>query len=149
MSGDGRPDLLSRDTEGRVWLNASNGRLGVEPRVLVREKMFRTSLQAAAGRWNDDGTRDVIVRRVKDKALYLVPGKRDGTLGEPVLLAGGKNFGDYDQIVGVGDFNRDQRPDILAREKDTGRLWLFAGSPSGLRERTCGLSGMAAYELIG
>nr|MDQ4008649.1 FG-GAP-like repeat-containing protein [Actinomycetota bacterium] len=149
LSGDGLPDLLSRDQDGVVWLHPSNGRIGMKQRTVARQRIFRTDLVAAAGRWNDDRTRDVIVRKARTKELYLLPGTREGTLGRAVLLPGGRHFGDYDKILGVGDFNGDRRPDILARESQRGRLWLFAGSASGLREREYVASGMDRFDLLG
>ncbi|TDC66462.1 VCBS repeat-containing protein [Micromonospora sp. KC207] len=33
---------------------------------------------------------------------------------------------------GLTDFNRDGRPDVVARENSTGILWLYPGAPAGL-----------------
>jgi hypothetical protein len=150
LSGDRLPDLVSQDPEGRVWLHPSNGRVGFEQRRLARPKLFRTDLVAAAGFWNDDANRDLVVRRRADRSLYLVPGKPDGTFAAPAPLRGGRAFGAYDAIVGAGDFNGDKHPDILAREGGSGRLWLFAGASTGLKERELVVAaGMNQYDLIG
>jgi hypothetical protein len=149
MDRDGDPDLVSRTPDGRIWVHTSDGRTGRERRYVAREKMFRTDMVTAAGYWNDDGARDLIVRRAGTHQLYLVPGKADGTLGRPEPLRGGRNFAAYDRIVGVGYFNRDHYPDIVARERGKGRLWLFAGSRSGLRPREYVASGMNRYDLLG
>jgi hypothetical protein len=73
--------------------------------------------------------RDLVVRRTGTKELYLVPGTTSGGLGRPVSLTG--SFAAYDRIVGVGDQDGDRRPDLVARESATGRLWLFPGRPTG------------------
>jgi hypothetical protein len=151
VSGDGLPDLVSGDADGRVLVVPSNGGTGKGRRYVAREKMFRVDLVAAAGFWNDDDTRDLIVRRSRTKELYLVPGTPgpEGGFAAPVKLAGGGQFGGYDQIVGVGDFNGDKMPDIVAREKARGRLWLFAGSAKGLKPREYIASGMDRFDLVG
>jgi hypothetical protein len=78
-----------------------------------------------------------------------VPGTADGMLGQPEPLAGGRSFSAYDRIIGVGYFDRDRYPDIVARERGRGRLWLFAGSRSGLRPREYVASGMNRFDLLG
>jgi N-acetylmuramoyl-L-alanine amidase len=149
MNKDGHPDLVSRDPDGRIWVHPGDGGTGLLPRYQARERLIRTDMVAAAGFWNNDAARDLIVRSARTKDLYLVPGTAEGAFGQPVRLAGGGRFGAYDKIVGVGDFNRDKNPDILARERDRGRLWLFPGSTSGLRERRFIAAGMNQYDLIG
>jgi hypothetical protein len=149
MDRDGDPDLVSRTPDGRIWVNAGDGRTGMERRYVAREKMFRADVVTAAGYWNDDGARDLIVRRASTDQLYLVPGTADGVLGRPEPLPGGRNFSAYDRIIGVGYFDRDGHADVVARERGKGRLWLFAGSKSGLRPREYVASGMNRYDLFG
>jgi hypothetical protein len=149
LTGDGRPDLVSRDPEGTVWVHQSNGRAGVTGRYVGRERMFQADLATSAGFWNDDPYRDLIVRRASNKELYLVPGTSEGTLRAPVRLAPGRSFAAYDSIVGVGNFNRDKLPDVMAREKGTGRLWLLPGTGSGLKSREFVATGMNRYDLFG
>jgi hypothetical protein len=149
LDRDGDPDLVSRTPDGRIWVHTSNGRRGIERRYVAREKMFKVDMVTAAGFWNNDGARDLVVRRARTKELYLVPGQADGTLGRPQPLDGGQSYAAYDRIVGLGYFNRDRYPDMVARERDGGRLWLFAGSASGLRPREYVASGMGRYDLLG
>ncbi len=150
INGDGRPDLVGRipGNDG-LWLFPSNGAAGKGVRVKLREFLFRTDMIAAAGFWNDDAVRDLVVRRRGSKDLYLVPGNSDGTFRQPVLLRGGRNFEEYDRLVGVGDFNGDRQPDILAREAGKGQLWLFPGSTTGLKARRYIASGLDRFNLIG
>jgi hypothetical protein len=149
MNKDGHPDLVSRDPDGKIWVHPGDGVTGLQERYLGRDQLFRTDMVAAAGFWNNDAARDLIVRSARTKDLYLVPGNAEGAFARPVRLAGGGRFGAYDKIVGVGDFNSDKNPDILARERTRGRLWLFPGSTTGLRPRQFIASGMHRYDLIG
>jgi len=149
MDHDGDPDLVSRMPDGTIRVTTGNGDIGRERHYTARENMFRTDMVTAAGYWNDDGSRDLIVRRAGTHRLYLVRGRADGTLGRPEPLPGGRDFAAYDRIVGVGYFDRDRHPDIVAREKGTGRLWLFAGSATGLRQREYVAAGMNRYDLLG
>jgi hypothetical protein len=149
LDRDGHPDLVSRTPDGTVWVHTSDGDRHFERRYVARESMFKADIVTAAGYWNDDGARDLIVRRASTKELYLVPGTPEGLLGRPEPLAAGRSFAAYDRIVGVGYLNRDQYPDVVAREKGNGRLWLFAGSASGLRAREYVASGMNRFDLLG
>ena len=149
LDRDGDPDLVSRTPDGAIMVTTSDGNTGRERHYVAREKMFRTDMVTAAGYWNNDGARDLIVRRATTDQLYLLPGTADGMFAHPEPLPGGRNFSAYDAIIGVGYFNRDRYPDIIAREKGKGRLWLFAGSTSGLREREYVASDMDRYDLLG
>lgn len=79
----------------------------------------------AGGDVNGDGLPDV-VQRQSDGTLWFFPGDGAGHFGA------GQRIGDFgwqvfDQIVGVGDYNGDGRPDLVCRNLD-GSLWLYAGT---------------------
>ncbi|MFI8322766.1 FG-GAP-like repeat-containing protein [Streptomyces sp. NPDC085529] len=93
-----------------------------------------TSPKAAGfGDLNGDRKADVLVR---DKAgrLWYLPGGFTGTL----VGAGGWNG--MNALVRHGDFSRDGKEDVIAREASTGRLWLYPGTGTG---------GLGARKLIG
>ncbi|MET9139666.1 FG-GAP-like repeat-containing protein [Streptomyces parvulus] len=93
-----------------------------------------TSPSAAGfGDLNGDRRADVVAR---DKAgrLWLAPGDGTGRL----IGTGGWNA--MNALTRHGDFSRDGREDVVAREAATGRLWLYPGTGSG---------GLGARKLIG
>jgi hypothetical protein len=55
----------------------------------------------------------------------------------------------YDRVVAVGDANRDGRPDLVARARETGRLWLLPGSSRGFGARHGFLRGAGRFDLLG
>ncbi|CAN5164976.1 hypothetical protein BH18ACT9_BH18ACT9_09900 [soil metagenome] len=148
LTGDELPDLIARDVaDGSLYVYPSNGNGGATPRRLARPGLFATDLITAVGFWNSDGVRDLVVRNTVDRQLYLLPGTAAGGLGGPVKLTVG--FGDYDRVVGVGDFDGDTHPDLVARKAATGQLWLLPGTPTGLAARTYLGGGMDRFDLIG
>ncbi|MDU0313455.1 VCBS repeat-containing protein [Phycicoccus sp. M110.8] len=43
----------------------------------------------------------------------------------------GTGWNGFSAILAPGDFNGDQRPDLLTRERSTGYLWLYRGNGTG------------------
>ncbi|MDX3357198.1 FG-GAP-like repeat-containing protein [Streptomyces sp. ME01-24h] len=76
------------------------------------------------GDMNGDRKADVITR---DKAgrLWFTPGDATGRL----IGTGGWNG--MNALTRHGDFSRDGREDLIAREASTGKLWLYPGTGTG------------------
>lgn len=72
------------------------------------------------------GKTDVIGRDASTKDLYLYPG--NGSNGFTTRSKIGTNWGAFDQIFSAGDFNRDLRNDVIARNASTGELLLYPGN---------------------
>ncbi|MER5708585.1 FG-GAP-like repeat-containing protein [Streptomyces sp. NPDC002122] len=79
---------------------------------------------AGFGDLNGDRKADVLVRDRVGRLWYL-PGGFTGKL----VGAGGWNS--MNAIVRHGDFSRDGREDVIAREASTGKLWLYPGTGTG------------------
>ncbi|MFF9474746.1 FG-GAP-like repeat-containing protein [Streptomyces roseolus] len=93
-----------------------------------------TSPKAAGfGDLNGDRKADVLVRDKVGRLWYL-PGGSTGRL----VGAGGWNA--MNALLRHGDFSRDGKEDVVAREASTGRLWLYPGTGTG---------GLGARKLIG
>ncbi|MFJ6065514.1 FG-GAP-like repeat-containing protein [Streptomyces tendae] len=83
----------------------------------------------------DGDTRPDVVSRDRAGRLWFSPGS--GHAGR-IIGTGGWNA--MSALTRHGDFSRDGREDVIAREATTGRLWLYPGTGSG---------GLGARKLIG
>ncbi|MFJ6935457.1 FG-GAP-like repeat-containing protein [Streptomyces sp. NPDC101132] len=136
FSRDGREDLIARErSTGRLWLYPGTGDGDFLPRRVLGSVGWNSmSLITAFGDLTGDGRNDLIARETAAGRLWLYPGTSTGGLGTRRLI-GGSGWGAMNALVGAGDLNRDGRPDLLAREAATGRLWLYPGGSSALAPR--------------
>jgi hypothetical protein len=56
--------------------------------------------------------------------LWLYPGTSSATLGARTRI--GTGWGVFSALAAPGDMNGDTRPDVVARERSTGYLWLYS-----------------------
>ncbi|MEU7011512.1 FG-GAP-like repeat-containing protein [Streptomyces sp. NPDC046332] len=85
------------------------------------------------GDMNADRKADVLVRDAVGR-LWFLPGDNTGH------LVGSGGWNSFNALLRHGDFSRDGREDVIAREASTGRLWLYPGTGTG---------GLGARKLIG
>ncbi|MFI1105851.1 FG-GAP-like repeat-containing protein [Streptomyces melanogenes] len=76
------------------------------------------------GDMDADGRADLLVRDDTGR-LWFLPGDGSGRL----VGSGGWNA--MNALTRHGDFSRDGREDVLAREASTGKLWLYPGTGTG------------------
>lgn len=130
---DGREDVIARDTAGRLWLYKGTG-AGFSSRVLIGSGGWNGMREITpVGDLNSDGFPDFLAVRTSTGELFLYPGRGAAPHGPRRLLGGGWNG--YSELAGVGDFNRDGRVDLAARQNATGELWLYQGTGSSLANR--------------
>ncbi|MBM2617916.1 VCBS repeat-containing protein [Actinoplanes sp. LDG1-06] len=79
---------------------------------------------------NQDHRNDLLVRR-SDGSLRAYLGGDQAPFGSnsSVLIPG--NWNVYDALVHTGDLNGDGRSDLVARDRDSGALFLFTGNGTG------------------
>ncbi|KXK60082.1 hypothetical protein AWW66_20710 [Micromonospora rosaria] len=125
---DGHQDIVAReDATGTLWLYLGDSRRGYPQAVPVRIGTgWAGHTPLGVADWDRDGNPDVLARQDSTGEPWLHPGT--GTRGVPgttrVLLGWGWNsFTSF----GVTDWDRDGHRDIVARDNDTGTLWLYPG----------------------
>jgi hypothetical protein len=135
LSGDGVPDVLARDrTTGVLWLyrRTASG-WGTTLRIGGGWQVMDALL--APGDLTGDGRPDLLARERSTGYLWLYPGTATGLLGARTRI--GSGWGIFDALAAPGDVDGDGRPDIVARERSTGYLWLYSRDDAGTwRART-------------
>jgi hypothetical protein len=130
FDGDWRSDVLARESlTGYLWLYPGNGTGGWLPRVRYGGGWNGFNALETPGDFNGDGSLDVLARETATAYLWLYPG--DGKGGWLPRVRVGSGWDAFNVVFSTGDFNGDQRPDVLARETATGYLWLYPGNGSG------------------
>jgi hypothetical protein len=125
---DGRPDVLSRDGDGYLYLH--RGGLPSSWQLSSRAQLgtgWHASEFTIAGvaDWDRDGYLDVVTRGASTGQLWLYPGAAtaNGFHGGRFDLGNGWN--DF-TFAGLADWDRDGYVDVLARD-GAGLMWLYPG----------------------
>ena len=120
-----------------------NGRTGLKPRFRAPTRL-RAFNQIGAALWN--------ATRAPASLLVSADGSYVPYAGADAAAALAKTADtSYDWVVGAGDVDGNRVPDLLARERSTGYLWLVPGTRSGtgLGARRFVAAGFAKYDLGG
>ncbi|ANW20103.1 FG-GAP repeat domain-containing protein [Streptomyces clavuligerus] len=128
--GDGRPELLTRDTAGVLWLHPGTGTPGAfAPRTRVGGGWNIFERLSGGRDLTGDGRPDLVAL---DKAggvwLYRGTGSPTAPFGPRVEVIGGAQ--PYDRLVSAGDLDGDTAGDLLTRDT-AGVLWLHRGTGTG------------------
>ena len=131
FNGDWKNDLLARWTStGTLRLYAGNGTGGIGTGVLLGAGWGAFASLETVGDFDGDGAADVLARETSTGYLWLYRGNGKGGWALPRVRVG-TGWGIFDAVVGVGDWNGDQRVDVLARRASTGELFLYPGNGRG------------------
>jgi hypothetical protein len=134
LNADGRGDVLARDGAGVLWLYPGTGRPGAPLGGRVRVGAgWGSFFLLGTGDMDGDLTADVLARDGSGR-LWLYPGTGSGGVGAPALATRrlvGNGWNVMNALVGAGDVDYDGRPDLLARDRTTGVLWLYPGNGAG------------------
>ncbi len=151
-NGDRVPDLLALDGQGAVSACSGSGDGGISGCRQAATGWNDVERIVGVGDWDGDGHADVVVERTGGELDFWGGDGHGGwsIRGAPI----GTGWGSYDALAGVGDWNGDGHPDLLARAPG-GDLWEWDGS--GARPPADAFSdagprliarGLAGYDLI-
>lgn len=91
LTGDGRGDLLARDSAGVLWTYPGNGKGGFADRIRLGGGWGGLNSLVGAGDLDGDGRPDLLARE-NGGSLWLYPGAGNGAFGERKPLGGGWNM---------------------------------------------------------
>ncbi|NML50208.1 VCBS repeat-containing protein [Streptomyces sp. R302] len=150
---DGSPDILARDTAGRLWIQDVHHDPGWTGTAQNPDSLVGGGWQVydrieATGNIAGAAAPDVVARD-RDGALWLYLSKGDGTFTARRKIGGGWNT--YVHLTGGSDLTGDGRPDLVATDR-SGRLWLYrsTGSVSApfATRRLIGSGGWQTYDRL-
>ncbi|MFJ8132848.1 FG-GAP-like repeat-containing protein [Streptomyces hydrogenans] len=153
FSGDGKEDVIAREAStGKLWLYKGSGTGSVGSRVLIGSGGWNSMNQLTAfGDLTGDGRSDLLAVEKSTGKLWLYPGTATGPLGARKLLGSG-GWNAMNALIGFGDMTKDGKADLLAREKSTGKLWLYPGRTGAVGSRVLiggGWNVMAGFLAVG
>ncbi|SEK70405.1 N-acetylmuramoyl-L-alanine amidase [Streptacidiphilus jiangxiensis] len=130
VTGDGRADLLGRDSSGVLWLYQGTGNAAspFAARVRVGGGWQTYNTIVGAGDLTGDGRADLVARD-SSGVLWLYRGTGIPTAPFAARTKISSGWQGYKTIVGVRDLNGDGKPDLVGVEAN-GWLWLHAGTGS-------------------
>lgn len=127
FDGDGKGDVVARDSSGALYLYAGDGTGGWKPAKTIGQGWNVFDSIVSPGDFNGDGTNDILARE-PGGALYLYPGNGSG--GWLPRVAVGQGWQVMDTLLTPGDFNGDGKVDVLARDRN-GYLYFYGGNGAG------------------
>ncbi|MEU5158884.1 VCBS repeat-containing protein [Streptomyces sp. NPDC020875] len=126
LGGAPSGDLIARDAAGDLWLylGYADGRITARQKIGAGWNIYKNI--AGSGDYTGDGKQDIVAAD-NDGVLWLHPGTGDYTkpFAPRVRVGGGWNT--FNNLVGVGDLDRDGTNDMIARGTD-GTLWRYSGA---------------------
>jgi hypothetical protein len=100
LTGDGKPDLASRDSAGKLWLFPGDGHGGIGSRREISGGWNHFDLLNGMGDLTNDGIPDIAARSKVSKLVYIYPGDGAGGLGP--RIGGFAGFSHLDFLAAGG-----------------------------------------------
>ncbi|WP_189851328.1 FG-GAP-like repeat-containing protein [Streptomyces omiyaensis] len=147
MTGDGKPDLVAVDKDGKLRLYPGTGTGALAAPLTIGNSGWTGASLAHRGDWNGDGTEDLLARVGNELRVY--PNQGDGTLTRWTTLH--LPLPATAQVAAVGDLDLDGAPDAVVSYDD--RLYRYDGirgtSPSVAPPVKIGSEGWADQDITG
>ncbi|MCX4632339.1 VCBS repeat-containing protein [Streptomyces sp. NBC_01443] len=128
LTGDGKGDLLSRDSAGVLWLHPGDGAVDTKlgTRIKVGTGWNAYNAVVGAGDYSGDGRPDVLARDTSGRMfLYKGTGTSTAPFAAPEQVATGWNV--YDTLLVPGDIDGDSKGDVLGRLPN-GDMYLYTST---------------------
>ncbi|MEU9859031.1 VCBS repeat-containing protein [Streptomyces sp. NPDC047974] len=135
MTGDGRPDLVAVDTEGKLRLYQGTGTGALLAPVPLGARGWSGAPVTHRGDWTGDGKEDIVA--VIGSELRIYPNSGTEPLGAHKTVPG-VTVPAGSRLIGVGDATGDGQPDLVAISGT--QLYLYEGNQA---------PGITAVRLIG
>lgn len=130
LSGDGKGDMLARDTSGLLYLFRGQGTgYSLTARILVGSGWNAYNAIVGAGDFSGDGRAD-IVARAGNGTLYLYKGTGNSSRPFSSRVTIGTGWGQYNKLASAGDIDGDGRADLLAVDS-AGTLYRYSAYGTG------------------
>ena len=127
-------DVLAVDPRGVLWNYHGGDTRGIGGRTRVGGAWHTRDVVVSTGDFDGDDVHDVLAREPRTGNLWFYSGNGTGGLRAGRVLSGGWNT--INALLAPGDFSGDGIPDLIARTRADGVLWMYPGNGTGgLRPR--------------
>ncbi|GAA4110019.1 hypothetical protein GCM10022415_03480 [Knoellia locipacati] len=129
-NGDGAVDVIARvKSTGALHLYAGDGTGGFRGPVQIGKGWNTMRIMTSVGDVTGDRVPDLIAATSIDSELRVYPGDGKGSFLRPKVI--GYRWNGIRSLVGIGDWNRDGRPDVLGIMK-TGEPIVYNNAGGGV-----------------